>query len=69
MCSLLEDVKIATLKTTLTPHLVALSAQERQTIPKVGDGTFPFVEKVMEYAKNDDKFLPPFVSLEELYKD
>lgn len=67
----LQSVKdaIATLKTTLTPHLVALSAQERQTIPKVGDGTFPFVEKVMEYASEDDKFLPPFVSIDEMEKD
>ena len=67
----LQSVKdaIATLKTTLTPHLAAVSAQERQTIPKVGDGTFPFVEKVMEYAKSDGKFLPPIVSLDEMEKD
>lgn len=49
--------------------MVALSPQERQTIPKVGDGTFPFVEKVMEYAKKDEQFMPPFVQLEEMEKD
>ncbi|SHN22726.1 hypothetical protein SAMN04488057_1125 [Cyclobacterium lianum] len=31
-----------TLKTTLGPYLVALSPSERQTIPKMGDGTAPF---------------------------
>lgn len=36
---------------------------------KVGDGTFNFVEKVMEDASEDSQFLPPFVSLEELDKD
>ena len=67
----IQSVKeaIATLKTTLSPHLIALSPTERQRIPKMGDGTLPFVEKVMEYAKEDDKFLPPFVPIDELEKD
>jgi len=42
---------IATLKTTLTPYMIAISSAERQRVPKMGDGTIPFVEKVMDYAK------------------
>lgn len=67
----LQTVKeaIATLKTTLSPYLIAISADERQRIPKMGDGTIPFVEKVMDYAQEDSQFLPPFVDLNELSKD
>lgn len=67
----LQTVKdaIATLKTTLSPYLIAISAVERQRIPKMGDGTIPFVEKVMDYAQEDSQFLPPFVDLNELSKD
>lgn len=67
----LQTVKeaIATHKTTLSPYLIAISAVERQRIPKMGDGTIPFVEKVMDYAQEDSQFLPPFVDLNELSKD
>jgi hypothetical protein len=67
----LQTVKeaIATLKTTLSPYLIAISADERQRIPKMGDGTIPFVEKVMDYAQEDSQFLPPFVDVNELSKD
>ncbi|MFO7825293.1 MAG: hypothetical protein R6V72_15250 [Cyclobacterium sp.] len=58
-----------TLKSTLSPYLIALSPSERQTIPKMGDGTAPFDEKVMEYAQDDGQFLPPFLDLKEMDKD
>ncbi|WP_162342896.1 hypothetical protein [Cyclobacterium salsum] len=58
-----------TIKAILSPYLVALSPSERQTIPKMGDGTVPFVEKTMEYAQEDGQFLPPFLDLEEMDKD
>lgn len=60
---------IATLKAILNPHLIALSPQDRQRILKMSDGTLPFLEKVMDYAKDDEQFLPPFVDFEELGKD
>ncbi|WP_439481853.1 hypothetical protein [Cyclobacterium plantarum] len=60
---------LATLKTTLGPYLIALSPAERQTVPKMSDGTLPFVEKVMEYARDDSQFLPPYVDLQEMDKD
>lgn len=60
---------IATLKTILGPHLIALSPRDRQRIPKMSDGTFPFVEKVIDYTKDDNQFLPPYVDFQELCKD
>ncbi|WP_339924336.1 hypothetical protein [uncultured Cyclobacterium sp.] len=67
----LQAVKeaLATLKTILGPQLIALSPSERQTVPKMSDGTLPFVEKVMDYAQSDNQFLPPYVDLQELEKD
>ena len=67
----LQSVKeaIATLKNTLSPYMIAISADERQKVPKMGDGSIPFVEKVMEYAQEDGQFLPPYMDLDELNKD
>lgn len=67
----LQTVKeaIATLKNTLSPYMIAISSVERQKVPKMGDGTMPFVEKVMEYAQEDGQFLPPYMDLDELNKD
>ncbi|WP_202927847.1 hypothetical protein [Cyclobacterium roseum] len=58
-----------TLKTTLGPYLIALTPARRQTVPKMSDGTIPFVEKAMEYAQEDGQFLPPYVQLQEMEKD
>jgi hypothetical protein len=53
----------------LAPYVVALTPEQRKTIPKMSDGTEPFVDKVMDYAVNNSEFLPAFVSLGELQKD
>ncbi|WP_163717045.1 hypothetical protein [Mangrovibacterium lignilyticum] len=36
--------------TVLKPYLIALNAEERKTIPKVSDGTSPFVLKTLEFS-------------------
>ena len=53
----------------LAPYVVALTPEQRKTIPKMSDGTEPFVDKVMDYAVNNAEFLPPFVNQGELQKD
>ena len=53
----------------LAPHVIALTPEQRKTIPKMSDGTEPFVDKVMDYAVNNSEFLPAYVSLGELQKD
>lgn len=60
---------LATIQTTLSPYLKALSPSERRVLPKMGDGTEPFVSKVMDYAASDAQFVPPFVSVPEMELD
>jgi len=60
---------MAGMKAILDPHLKALTPQNRLKLPKMGDGTLPFVEKGIEYAKSNGKFLPPYVDIVELEKD
>lgn len=55
--------------TILAPYVIALTPDQRRTLPKMSDGTEPFVEKAIDYARNSSQFLPPFVSLEEMEKD
>jgi len=60
---------IDTLHTTLAPFLVALNPNERRTLPKVSDGTLPFVQKALEYAQTNAQFVPAYVDVAELKTD
>ena len=53
----------------LAPYVIALTPEQRKTIPKMSDGTEPFVGKVIEYAESNPQFLPPFVDKGEFDKD
>ncbi|AFL85271.1 hypothetical protein Belba_2728 [Belliella baltica DSM 15883] len=53
----------------LAPYVIALTPDQRRTLPKMSDGTEPFVAKVVEYANDDPQFLPPFVDKGEFDKD
>ncbi len=64
----IEDT-LNTLKTKLQPYLHSLTPQDRRELPKMNDGTAPFVNKSLEYATSNDAFVPAFISLEELQKD
>ncbi|MGL1889323.1 MAG: hypothetical protein OCD76_22605 [Reichenbachiella sp.] len=59
----------ATIKTTLSPYILALTPEQRKTIPKMSDGTEPFVSKVMDYAVSDPQFAPPYMNVPEMQKD
>jgi len=48
----------------LKPYLIGLNADERKTIPKVSDGTEPFIRKTLEFSETNPQFMPPFVSIE-----
>ena len=60
----LQAVKdaLATIQSILSPYLMALTPEERRVLPKMGDGTTPFVSKVIEYADDNPEFVPPFVN-------
>ncbi|HLT07886.1 MAG TPA: hypothetical protein VK014_10185 [Cyclobacteriaceae bacterium] len=67
----LQAVKdaLATIQSILSPYLMALSPEQRRVLPKMGDGTAPFVGKVIDYAESNSEFVPPFVDVQEMRLD
>jgi hypothetical protein len=51
------------------PFMVNLTPDERRTLPKMSDGTLPFVSKALTYAESNPQFVPPYTNVGELRKD
>lgn len=51
------------------PQLISLSPDERHALPKMGNKTVAFVNKALEYGKQNPKVLPAFLNMEEFAKD
>ena len=49
---------LAELDTVLTPVLISLTSEKRKEIPKMGDGTEPFVSKALDYANSNPRICP-----------
>lgn len=49
--------------------LVNLTPEERQAYPKMGDKTVAFVGKALEYAKDNQEFVPNYMDMQEFEKD
>jgi hypothetical protein len=49
------------IKTLLAPYLSTLTPDQRQSLPKMGDKTWSFVEKAHELAIVNPVLVPPFV--------
>lgn len=47
----------------LKPYLIALTPEERQSLPKMSDGTSPFVQKCLEFCSSDPQFAPPYLDV------
>lgn len=47
----------------LNPYLIALTPEERQSRPKMSDGTSPFVQKCLEFCSSDPQFAPPYLDV------
>ncbi len=60
----LNEVAVA-----LQPYLIALTPEERRTIPKMSDKTVPFVEKTLEYCQTAPQFAPPYMDRDGLAGD
>lgn len=60
---------LTTIQTTLAPYVLALTPEQRKTIPKMSDGTEPLVSKVIDYAGTDAQFAPPYMDIPEMKKD
>jgi hypothetical protein len=69
-----EDLKqaqdlLGRLDSILKPYLVALKPEDRAKLPKMGDKTLPFVEKVTEYCQANPEFVPVYMNVENLNVD
>jgi len=53
----------------LKPYLIALTPDEIKALPKMADGSAPFVGKALGYAKTDPQFVPAYVNIPELEID
>jgi len=67
----LTEVKdaVTLIKTKLDPYLVALTPDERKTLPKMSDKTVAFVEKSLNYAETTPEFAPPYLKVDEMKID
>ena len=53
----------------LLPYLIALSPEERRTIPKMSDKTAPFVDKCLDYSGSAPQFAPVYMDKDALAAD
>jgi hypothetical protein len=60
---------LAIVSDKLKPHLIALTPAERQQLPKMSDGSIPFVKKSLEYAQTNPALVPPYLDVKELNTD
>ena len=51
------------------PELINLKEEERHVLPKMGDKTVAFVNKNLEYAKQNPRVVPAFLDMVEFEKD
>jgi len=51
------------------PALINLSVEDRKSIPKMGDKTLAFVNKTLEYARQNPQVVPAFMDVAEFEKD
>ena len=61
--------KLNEISEALQPYLIALTPEERRTIPKMSDKTLPFVEKTIDYCETASKFAPPYLNVADLKSD
>lgn len=60
---------LTTLNSVLQNYLVALQPEERMELPKMSDGSTPFVNKALTYAESNPNLAPAYLNVPELRKD
>ncbi len=60
---------IAVLNEKLQPILIALDANDKRNLAKIGEKSVSFVDKTIQYAETNAEFLPAFVDVAEMKKD
>lgn len=53
----------------IAPYITPLSVDERRALPKMGDGTSPFVKKCLEYSQANPKFVPAYLNVDDFKSD
>ena len=53
----------------LQPYIMDLTPDERRKLPKMSDGTEPFVDKTIDYSGSHSQFAPPFMDVDALNQD
>ena len=61
--------KLQECKTELAPYLQGLTADERETIFKMGDKTVATVQKTKSYVETNPEFVPDYMDKVEFLKD
>jgi len=61
--------KLTDIVNELKPYLIALTPTERHDLPKMSDGSLPFVQKCLGYCQSNPEFAPAFINFEELFAD
>jgi hypothetical protein len=54
---------------SLFPFGIKLSNDQKKLLPKVDDARLPFVEKGLNFGKQEARIVPPFTDLPELNRD
>ncbi len=60
---------IKIIENTLKPHLIALTPDERQFLPKAGDKTVAFLNKTKEFMEKNPDLTPSFIDTDEYLID
>jgi len=53
----------------LKPYLIALSPTQKKELPKMGDRTVPFINKILQYIDTNPEFVPTFMDAAEMKTD
>ncbi len=61
--------KLNEVATILKPFLIALTPTERHDLPKMSDGTLPFVQKCLDYCQSNPEFAPSYLDFSGLMAD
>jgi len=69
--TVIEEVKskITDAINAINPFLIALTPTERHDLPKMSDGTLPFVQKCLDYCQSNPEFAPAYTNFGELAQD
>ena len=63
------SVKLNEVNQLLQPYLISLTVDQRVKMSKMGDKTYSFVVKSLEYAKQTPNLVPSYVDLEGFFID